>query len=507
MSLFKIKTVDTLVAESECEGQKLNRVLGGFDVTMIGIGAIIGAGIFAMVGAAAVKGNAGPSLIISLIITSIACGFCALCYAELAAMVPISGSAYTYAYATMGEIVAWIIGWDLILEYAIGNVAVAISWAGYFNDFLKSLIGVDIPIWLRIDYKTFLARAAEYSAAVAGGDAALIDSLKLYDIAAVPHILGIPVIVNLLAVSITAALTWLLVKGIKESTRFNSWMVGIKLAVLAVFIGFGFYYFKLENWTPFAPGGWTGIQAGAAYIFFAYIGFDAVSTVAEETKNPARDMPIGIIGSLVVCTVIYILVAVVLTGMMPFTEMKLKLAEPLVAGLEYNHASRWLIGLVSLGAVVATTAVLLVFQMGQPRIFFSMSRDGLLPKYFAKVHPVYKTPHVTTIWTGIFVGFFSAFFSLELMAELCNIGTLFAFVVACVGVIILRVKEPDRKRPFKAPGGLVTPLLGIGFCLYLMMGLGKLTWLSFMGWLAAGLVIYFAYGYRNSKLRNGSPAC
>ena len=482
MSLFQIKSVDSIVAESESGGQKLARVLGSFDVTMIGIGAIIGAGIFAMVGAAAVKGNAGPSLIISLIITAIACGFCALCYAELAAMVPIAGSAYTYTYATMGELVAWIIGWDLILEYAIGNVAVAISWSGYFNDLIKSLIGLDIPVWLRLDYHTFM---------LAGND-----------INAVPHIFGVPIVVNLLAVSVTVLITWVLVQGIKESTRFNSLMVAIKLAVLAIFVGFGFYYFKAENWTPFAPGGWKGIQAGAAYIFFAYIGFDAVSTVAEETKNPKRDMPVGIIGSLIICTIIYILVAVVLTGMMPFAELKLKIAEPLVAGLEYNHASRWLIGLVSLGAVVATTAVLLVFQMGQPRIFFSMSRDGLLPNYFSRVHPVHKTPHVTTIWTGIFVGVFSAFFSLDTMAELCNIGTLFAFVLVCAGVIILRHKEPDRPRPFRAPGGIFTPLLGIGFCLYLMLGLEFMTWMRFVVWLAVGLVIYFMYGYKHSRLRN-----
>jgi len=495
MSLFSIKSVDSIVAESESGGHKLDRVLGSFDVTMIGIGAIIGAGIFAMVGAAAVKGNAGPSLIISLIITAIACGFCALCYAELAAMVPISGSAYTYSYATMGELVAWIIGWDLVLEYAIGNVAVAISWSGYFNSLLESIFGFSIPIWLRLDYHTFLLNMK----ALPVDEASRI-------LGSVPHVFGIPVVVNLLAASIIAVITWVLVKGIKESIQFNTVMVAIKLLVLAIFIGFGFYYFKAENWTPFAPGGWTGIQAGAAYIFFAYIGFDAVSTVAEETKNPKRDMPIGIIGSLVICTVIYILVAVVLTGMMPFSELKLKIAEPLVAGLEYNHASRWLIGLVSLGAVVATTAVLLVFQLGQPRIFFAMSRDGLLPKYFSRVHPVYKTPHVTTIWTGIFVGVFSAFFSLDTMAELCNIGTLFAFILVCAGVIILRYKEPDRVRHFRAPGGIFTPVMGIIFCLYLMMGLDLMTWMRFVGWLAVGLVIYFMYGHKNSVLRGKNAA-
>ena len=486
MSIFQVKSVEEIMAESHERGHKLPRVLGSFDVTMIGIGAIIGAGIFAMLGEAAVKGGAGPSLIISIILTAIACGFAALCYAELAAMVPISGSAYTYAYATMGELVAWIIGWDLILEYAIGNVAVAISWSGYFNDFLRSAFGFGVPLWLRMDYHTFLKSGA--------------------DIASVPHLFGFPVVCNLLAVSIVAFLTWLLVIGIKESTRFNSVMVTVKLLVLAVFVCVGIYYFDPKNWVPFAPGGWKGIQVGAAYIFFAYIGFDAVSTVAEETRDPQKNMPIGIIGSLIICTFVYILVTVALTGMMPFTEMKDKIAEPLVAGLQYNHAGRWLIGLVSLGAVAANTAVLLVFQMGQPRIFFSMSRDGLLPQYFARVHPKYKTPHVTTIWTGIFVAVFASFFSLDVMAELCNIGTLFAFIVVCAGVIVLRVKEPDRPRPFKVPGGYVTPALGIFFCLFLMLGLGFMTWLRFIIWLAAGLLIYIVYGYKNSRLRTGDLA-
>ena len=488
-SLTRTKSVDAILADSRARGHKLSRVLGATDVTMIGIGAVIGAGIFAMVGEAAVGASsgypAGPALVISFVLTAIACGFTALCYAELAAMVPISGSAYTYSYATLGELAAWIIGWDLILEYAIGNVAVAISWSGYFNDLLRSVSGLDIPIWLRLDYRSFVQRGL--------------------DLAAVPHILGVPMVLNLPAAAVVAALTVLLVVGIKESARFNNAMVIFKLAILAVFIGAGIYYFRPENWTPFAPGGWKGIQVGAATIFFAYIGFDAVSTVAEETKDPKRDMPIGIIGSLAVCTVIYILVTVALTGMIPFAELRGKIAEPLVAGLAYNHAPSWLVALVALGAVVANTAVLLVFQMGQPRIFFAMSRDGLLPPYFAKVHPRFKTPHLTTIWTGVAVGLLSAVCNIDEMASLCNIGTLFAFILVCAGVVILRFKDPDRPRPFRAPGGMLTPMLGIGFCLYLMLGLGLTNWLRFLGWLLIGLMIYGLYGCKKSALRAARP--
>ncbi|HAH07133.1 MAG TPA: amino acid permease [Elusimicrobia bacterium] len=488
LSMFRTKSVDALLKDSQEGSHKLHRVLGPIDVTMIGIGAIIGAGIFAMIGEAAVGASsgypAGPALILSFLITSIACGFTALCYAELAAMVPISGSAYTYAYATMGELVAWIIGWDLIIEYAIGNVAVAISWSGYFNDFLKTLTGLEIPFWLRTDYRTFVQRG--------------------FELASAPHLLGFPVVFNLPAVAIVAFLTVILVIGVKESSRFNDVMVAFKLAILALFIGVGFYYFKIENWTPFAPGGWKGVQVGAATVFFAYIGFDAVSTVAEETKDPKRDMPLGILGSLAVCTVLYILVTIALTGMMPFGELRNKITEPLVAGLEYNHASRWIVGLVSFGAVVANTAVLLVFQMGQPRIFFAMSRDGLLPQYFARVHPRFKTPHVTTIWTGVAVAVLAAFCNLDEMANLCNIGTLFAFVLVCVGVIILRVKDPDRPRPFKVPFGVLFPVLGILFCLFLMLGLGWVTWLRFKLWLLAGLIIYVLYGNKHSRLRAAS---
>lgn len=482
MSLFKTKPVDLILQETESEGKKLSKVLGALDVTMIGIGAVIGAGIFAMVGEAALKGNAGPSLVISFIITAIACGFCALCYAELASMVPVSGSAYTYTYATMGELIAWIIGWDLILEYAIGNIAVAISWSGYFNELLKSLFGFEVPIWLRIDYRSFIQRGL--------------------DISQVPHIFGIPIVVNLLAVVIIAFLTWLLVIGIKESSKFNDVMVLFKILILLIFIGAGFYYFNPENLKPFAPGGLKGIQIGAATIFFAYIGFDAVSTVAEETKNPARDMPIGIIGSLIICTVLYIFVTLSLMGMMPYQELKNQINEPLVAGLNYHNAPKFLIALVSIGAVVSTTAVLLVFQMGQPRIFFAMARDGLLPKFFSNVHPKYKTPHITTIATGIFVGFFAAISNLDEMANLCNIGTLFAFILVCLGVIILRIKQPERPRPFKLPFGFTIPILGIVSCIYLILGLDKMTWFRFFIWLFIGFFIYFFYGYSNSKLRS-----
>ena len=485
LPIFRTKSVDALLRESQDGARQLKRVLGSYDVTMIGIGAIIGAGIFAMVGEAAVGASsgfpAGPSLLISFILTAVACGFTALCYAELAAMVPISGSAYTYAYATMGELVAWIIGWDLIIEYAIGNVAVAISWSGYFNDFIRNAFGLDIPLWLRIDYRSFVQKG--------------------FDLASAPEIFGVPIVFNLPAVMIVAILTILLIVGIRESSRFNNVMVAVKLLVLALFVGVGFYFFNPDNWTPFAPGGLRGIQVGAATVFFAYIGFDAVSTVAEETRNPKRDMPIGIISSLVICTIVYILVTIALTGMIPFMELRTKIAEPLVAGLEYNKVAPWIIAVISLGSVIAHTAVLLVFQMGQPRIFFSMSRDGLLPKYFAGVHKKFKTPHITTIWTGAFVAILSAFCNIDEMANLCNIGTLFAFVLVCGGVIILRIKDPDRVRPFKVPGGIVMAALGILFCLWLMAGLDEVTWYRFFIWLAIGIVIYVLYGFKRSKLK------
>ncbi len=392
-------------------------------------------------------------------------------------MIPISGSAYTYSYATMGELIAWIIGWDLILEYAVGNIAVAIAWAGYFKELVRGF-GIDIPVWLTVDLRT---------------------ALNSPDILAqAPHIFGVAITFNLLAVLIVAFITWILVIGIRESATFNSIMVGIKLVVLAFFIVVGAFYVKPEHWTPFAPNGWAGIQVGAALVFFAYIGFDAVSTAAEETKNPARNLPIGIIASLVICTLIYIAVAAVLTGLVPYQQ--LATAEPLAVALNSINLN-WAAGIVSFGAVAATTAVLLVFQLGQPRIFFSMSRDGLLPPSFAKVHPKFRTPHVTTILTGVFVAFFAAFADIREAVELTNIGTLFAFILVCGSIIILRRTEPDRKRSFRTPWVPAIPILGILSCMYLVLGLPVVTMLRFVIWLVIGLAIYGLYGYRKSKLR------
>jgi len=546
-ALFRTKSVDRITRESETSAEHtLKRTLTALDLTMLGIGAVIGTGIFAAIGTAtagnADRPGAGPAIILSFMLTAVACIFSALCYAEFAAMIPISGSAYTYAYATLGEMIAWIIGWDLIIEYAVGNIAVAISWAAHFNDVLEHAFGYRIPAWLTTDYET---------------------ASKTPDvIAAAPHLFGFPIVMNIAAVGIVALVTWVLVVGVKESAVFNNIMVGIKILILVLFVWVGFKYVRPEHFTPFIPNGWAGVQAGAALIFFSYIGFDAVSTAAEETRNPKRDIPIGIIGSLLICTVIYVAVAAVLIGIMPWTE--LGVADPLPKALAYIHLDR-VAGIVSFGAVVAFTAVLLVFQLGQPRIFFSMSRDGLLPKIFARVHPRYRTPHVTTIWTGVFVAFFALISPLDKIVELTNIGTLFAFVLVCLGVMLLRHTEPQRQRPFKTPWIPLLPiwlivlwylpaellhedwgkvaehlvvlllavvgtifsvvglwakfkgrrvpelvktefaLAGIGSCVWLMAGLPALTWWRFAGWLAIGLTIYTLYGYRHSRMGDSVP--
>ncbi|MGH9465368.1 MAG: amino acid permease, partial [Thermoanaerobaculia bacterium] len=469
--------------------------------------ALIGAGIFASTGSAIAGGadhiGAGPAIVLSFILTATACGLAALCYAEFAAMVPVAGSAYTYSYASLGELTAWIIGWDLILEYAVGNVAVAISWSGHFVELLRHF-GLDLPAWLATDYRTAFQAAAQLAQGASDPATTYLASAA----AQAPQLFGAPLIFNLPAVAITAAVTWILVYGIRESAVSNSFMVLLKVGIVLFFIAVGAAFIEPSRYTAhggFAPNGWQGISAAAAIIFFAYIGFDAVSTAAEEAKNPARDMPFGIIVSLVVCTVIYVLVALVMTGMAPWNE--LGTAEPMITALTLSSGDPRLLAIarfvIALGAVIAMTSVLLVFQLGQPRIFFSMARDGLLPGWAAKVHPRFRTPHVTTILTGVFVAVFAAFANINEVVELTNIGTLFAFVLVSVGVIILRRTDPARPRPFRVPGSPWTPLVSIVACLYLMCQLPTVTWIRFVVWLAVGAVIYALYGFRRSRLRAG----
>jgi APA family basic amino acid/polyamine antiporter len=506
MSLFRTKPLDQLLEQRGDDAHGLKKTLTAVDLMALGIGGIIGAGVFAVLGSATAGSSgvppAGPGVTLSILLTAIACGFCALCYAEFASLVPIAGSAYTYSYATLGELVAWIIGWDLILEYAVGNIAVAISWAAYFRQLMMGL-GIDIPAWMASDYRSaaIAAKTVAASGVAALGPEANI-AYQAYQ--SHPVVLGIPIICNLLAVLITAFITWILVIGIKESARFNNVIVVLKVVALLFFIGVGAVYVKPANWHPFFPGGVHGVWTGAALIFFAYIGFDAVSTAAEECKDPGRDMPRGIIGSLLICTVLYIAAAAVLTGMMPIDKIA-GTADPLAAALHFVKQD-WAAGLLALGAVIAMTAVLLVFQLGQPRILMSMSRDGLLGPWFRRIHPKYRTPHVTTILTGLFVAFFSAIANIDEIVQLTNIGTLFAFVLVCIGILILRRREPNRPRKFKVPLVPWIPLLGVAMCVFLMSGLPLVTWIRFILWLAAGLVIYFLYGIRKSRLAQNAAS-
>ena len=502
--VFRTKNIANILAAADGH-ESLRRTLGPLQLTLLGVGAIIGAGIFSTVGTAAAGGadhlGAGPALILSFVLTAVTCGFAALCYAEFASMVPISGSAYTYAYATLGELIAWIIGWDLIIEYAVGNVAVAISWSGYFQELLR-VVGLGIPDWLGIDYRSALQAAKDVAAATAsGGDLSAFGDATMRAANAfehAPRILGLPIVFNLPAVGIVALITWVLVIGIRESAWFNTSMVILKLAIIGFFVIFGAFYVEPDNWRPFAPNGTLGIFSAAAIIFFAYIGFDAVSTAAEETRNPKRDMPIAIIASLVICTVIYIAVAIVLTGMLPWTQ--LGTAEPLATAFS-GRGMMWPTLVIALGAVFATTSVLIVFQLGQPRIFFSMARDGLLPKWASHVHPRYRTPHVTTIVTGVVVGVLSGVANINEVVELTNIGTLFAFVLVCVGVTVLRFQDPGRERPFRVPlGPFVLPMLGVVSCVFLMIHLPPASWWRFIGWLVLGMSVYFAFGYNHSTV-------
>jgi basic amino acid/polyamine antiporter, APA family len=489
--VFRRKPIADLTAHEGAE-QSLRRVLGAGDLIMLAIGAVIGAGIFGAIGTAAagqtdpsgtvIRYGAGPALVFSFLLLGGACALAALCYAELAAMIPHAGSAYAYAYATLGEFVAWIIGWDLILEYAVGNVAVAISWGDYFTTLLRGF-GLDLPVWLTTGYRT---AALSSNPAVHG----LVDSA--------PRLFGLPVLVNLPAFGIVAFITWLLMRGAKESARANNLMVIVKLLAVGLFLAVGFGSINPANYQPFAPNGFTGIHQGAAIVFFAYIGFDAISTAAEETINPQRNLPIGILGGLAVCTLIYVIVGAVLTGMVPYQQ--LAVADPLARALEIAGFTTvgWV---VALGAAVSMAAVLLVFQYGQPRIFFAMGRDGLLPAWAARLDPKTRVPSTTTLLTGGLVAVAAAVGDAAETYDLTNIGTLFAFAIVSIGVVVLRVVEPDRPRPFKVPLVWVVGPLGAAACAFIMVGLPVQAWERFGLWLVLGLVVYAAYGYRHSRLR------
>ena len=495
-TLFSRKPIAELVSEGEQSG--LRRELGVPSLVMLSIGAVIGAGIFSSIGTAAagqmaadgttvVRYGAGPALVVSFLLLGAVCALAALCYAELAAMIPQAGSAYAYSYATLGEIVAWIIGWDLILEYAVGNVAVAISWSGYFVSLLSG-VGLELPGWLVHGYREVL---------LAAPDSPLKPLMQ-----SAPHVAGVPVLINVPAFAIVALITWLLVLGVKESARVNNAMVVVKLLVLALFVIVGVQHVDPANYRPFAPNGFRGIHQGAAIVFFAYIGFDAISTAAEETKNPQRNMPRGILLGLLVCTVIYVIVGAVATGLVPYRQLLAN--DPLSAAFTQAGLQRfsWII---SLGAVVSMSAVLLVFQYGQPRIFMAMARDGLLPRFAAKIHPKFRTPHITTMITGLCVASWALIGDAGETYDLTNIGTLFAFALVCAGVLVLRHLDAARPRPFRVPFVWPVTIGGALACVYVMAGLPAQAWARFGIWLAIGLALYFLYGYRNSTLRAGSP--
>jgi len=457
--VFRRKSAAKLLNEAG-GASGLKRALGAIDLTLLGIGAIVGAGIFVLTGVAAAK-YAGPAIVVSFMVSGFACAMAALCYAEFAAMIPVAGSAYSYSYATMGELVGWIIGWDLVLEYAVGAAAVAVGWSGYLRVILEGL-GIHLP-----------------------------DALT-HAPGSVPG-----AVIDLPALLIVLAISAILYVGISESARFNSIIVAIKLMVIGLVIVVGVFYVRPANWSPFAPMGWPGVMKGAAVIFFAYIGFDAVSTAAEEVVNPKRDLPLGILASLFACTLLYIIVAGVLTGMVPARAIDLN--APLASAFVIRGLNI-VSGVISLGAVAGLTSVLLVLLLGQSRIFFAVSRDGLLPAAFSRIHPRFRTPHIPTTITAIAVGVTAALLPIQEIAELTNIGTLFAFVLVCAGVWILRRMEPNLSRPFRTPLVPLVPILGIIFCAYLMSSLPTLTWIRFFVWMALGFVIYFSYGRFHSRL-------
>ena len=477
--LFIRKPLDMIRAEAEDETRGFHRSLTGMNLLLLGIGGIIGAGIFVLTGQASAS-YAGPAIVLSFILSGVACAFAALCYAELAAMIPIAGSAYTYAYATLGQLLAWIIGWDLILEYLFGAATVAVGWSGYVVSFLKDF-GIQIPAALSsAPFKHSPGTGWESTGAI----------------------------VNLPAMVIVAACTYLLYVGIKESAKFNNLIVFVKLAVLGLFLVFGAMHVIPDNWVPFIPEntgefghfGWSGIFRGAGVIFFAYIGFDSVSALAQETKNPQKDMPFGIIGSLIVCTIIYIAVSLVLTGIVKYDQ--LGVADPIAVAVNAaGPALEWLRPFIKIGAVAGLSSVVLVLLMAQPRILYTMAHDGLLPPVCAKLHPKFRTPYVTTIFTGIFAGLVAGLFPIGLLGELVSIGTLFAFVLVCLGVLVLRYTNPEALRPFKTPAPHVVCILGALSAAAQMASLPVETWERLLVWMALGLAIYFMYGRKHATLR------
>jgi APA family basic amino acid/polyamine antiporter len=510
MSLFRRKSLAELMPAEDEHG--LKRALTASNLVLLGIGAIIGAGIFVLTGTAAAQ-YAGPSIALSFVLAGAGCLFAGLCYAEFSSMIPVAGSAYTYGYATLGELVAWIIGWDLILEYLFAASTVAVGWSGYFTAFLAS-VGLHLPPALTGAPFTVQGTHTLIPAQVCvdpstGGVAVDAVTHTAVDVAqcAAKGFQLVNGVVNLPAVVLVLLLTALLVVGIKESARFNNIIVYVKVAIVLLVIGFGFKYVNTANWVPFIPPntgefghfGWSGVLRGAGVIFFAYIGFDAVSTAAQEAKNPQKDLPVGILGSLVVCTILYIVMALVMTGMAHYTE--LNVPHPVFVAIEKaGPALKWLGFLVNIGAIAGLASVVLVMLMGQPRIFYSMSRDGLLPPVFGKVHPTFRTPFVSTIVTGIVAAAVAGIFPIGLLGELVSIGTLLAFVIVCGGIIVLRRTQPDLVRPFKTPMVPLVPILGIAICGYMMYGLPKDTWIRLVVWMALGLMIYFLYGKRHSAL-------